>query len=607
MGPRRALLAAASCLVLPVALLAQGQGWRLPAEGAVEYARAWQAAAGEAKKSAAEARTAPATGKVPDRYLPRLLPAPWLCQGELDDAQLRIADPVRDPRDVLRWLAFDLGARGAVRGRFDRVLPFGDVVVSGSWSAADAAGVQTLKAGWSSRPPGAQAGEPRDTAERLRVFCVERSDGDVVLRRTIDAKAGLVSAFTAEFDVVVQEGRQAHRRFTGRDEWRLVAVRENQDADFRKRVAAGIAAGAAFVREAIDEKKSFLQHKSGGEERDFGSGRLALALLTLVHGHVPPDDPVLVRGFDELRRRRLTDTYSLAAALMAVASRYAPAGEADRLRLGGAATTTPRQLAEKDRKEAEEWLQRLLRNVDPRTDPRQVLRFNYEAGPRYDTSLQQYALLGLWSAQLCGLEIQAGAFAAAARHLLAVQAPPAGRGALALRSYAEQRLVEFGDATARTSQRTVARRGFAYQEPEEPPFGSMTSAGISGLLLARAGMAARGERDRELAARIDDAVEQGFGWLGANFSVRCNPGYAERADHHWYYWLYGLERSCELHGIARLQGRDWYYEGGIQLLAQQQPNGSFRAEHSSTLLLDATCFAVLFLAKSTARAPITGG
>ena len=134
----------------------------------------------------------------------------------------------------------------------------------------------------------------------------------------------------------------------------------------------------------------------------------------------------------------------------------------------------------------------------------------------------------------------------------------------------------------------------------------MTSAGVSGLLLARAGMLARGEVDRSLFARLDAAVRDGYAWLADEFSVRCNPGFAERGDHHVYYWLYGLERSCELAGIARLQGRDWYHEGGVQLLSHQQENGSFRAEHASTLLLDSTCFAVLFLAKATPAVPLTG-
>lgn len=588
------------------AAVAQDCVWQIPPEGAVEYARTCRATAGEPAGSAREARTAPAEGKVPEGWLPRLEPAPNLCQGELRSDQRAPQGQVHDARDVLRALAFDLGSRGSVRAQFARLVPFGDVTISGSWSSPDERGEQILRADWSAHPPRSVSGEERDVAERLRVFCVSDSDGTLTLRRRIDVAAGRVAEFDGDLDLVVTEAQKRHRRLLVHDEWRFVAVRDNQDAEFRKRVAAGISGGVAFVRDAIDEKKSFLQDKRG-EERDFGSGRLALALLTMVHGHVPADDPVLQRGFADLRRRRLTDTYSLAVALMAVAARCAPPDEAELLRSGRLAGRPPRQLDPADRKAAEKWLERLLGNVDPRTDRAEVLRFNYEAGPRYDTSLQQYALLGMWSAQLCGLQVPEGAFAAAARHLLAVQAPPLSREPLTVRTYAQQRLIEIGDRVARAAPRRVPVRGFAYQEPEEPPFGSMTSAGISGLLLARAGMQAQGGGDRKVLGAIDDAVEAGFAWLGNHFSVRCNPGFAERADRHWYYWLYGLERSCELYGIARLQERDWYFEGALQLLAQQQANGSFKAEHGSTLLLDSTCFAVLFLAKSTAPAAITTG
>ncbi len=585
---------------------AQDSVWQIPPEGAVEYVRVSRANAGEPVGSARAAQQAPATDKVPDGWLPRLLPAPNLCQGELRTDQRAPQGQVHDPRDVLRQLAFDLGSRGSVRLQFPRLMPFGDVTVSGSWSNADGDGVQTLRADWSARLPRPVPGEERDVAERLRVFCVADSDGTVTMRRRIDAAAGRVAEFDGELDLVIAVPEKRFRRLVVRDEWRFAGVRDNQDAEFRKRVAAGIAGGVAFVREAIDEKASFLQGKNS-EDRDFGNGRLALALLTLVHGHVPADDEVLVKGFADLRRRRLADTYSLAAGLMAVAARCAPPNEAELLRSGQLAGRAPRQMDPADRKAAEKWLARLLDNVDPRTDRNEVLRFNYEAGPRYDTSLQQYALLGLWSAQLCGLDVPKGTFAAAARHLLAVQAPAMSREPLSVRTYAQQRLIDQGDRVPPAAARRVAVRGFAYQEPEEPAFGSMTSAGISGLLLARAGMQVQGNGDRKVLNAIDEAVEAGFGWLGNHFSVRCNPGFAERADHHWYYWLYGLERSCELYGIARLQDRDWYFEGALQLLAQQQPNGSFKAEHSSTLLLDSTCFAVLFLAKSTAPAAITTG
>jgi hypothetical protein len=577
--------------------------WRVPPLGAAEYRRADAAHASEGLRSAALAKAAPTNARLPDRYLHRLPPAPWVCQGELRPDQRALTGPVRDLRDVLRAIAVDIGNRGGVRLRLPRLLPFGDVVVSGTWSAMTPDGKQSLRATFQTNGPQANATEGRTALERIKQFCQVDASGTVLVNRRWDAAAGVVAAYDGAFDLVADEGDKTFRRIQVSDQWQLVAVRENQDFDFRKRVAAAIRDGTSFVRTAIDEQKSFLVEK-GGDDRNYGSGRLALGLLTLLHGGVSSQDDVVQRGFAELKKRRPEDSYSVAAALMAMAALHTPAGEAARLRDGGK-PTPPRPLPEKDHKVAAKWLAQLLENIDPRGVPLDVLRFNYVAGPRYDTSLQQYGLLGLWSAHVCGLEIPTGSFAKAGRQLLAVQAEGGAAETLRLVTHAQVQAA-MGEAAPKGNEVRARRRGFAYQEPSEPPFGSMTSAGISGLLLARAGMVARDEVDRALVARIDDAVHDGYAWLAEAFSVRCNPGFAERADHHWYYWMYGLERSCELANIARLDGRDWYYEGGLQLLSQQQANGSFRAEHASTLLLDATAFAVLFLAKATAASPITG-
>lgn len=587
------------------ALSAQEPVWRLPERGAVEYRRSWRAVAGPAAKTLGAAKATEPSGKVPERYLPRLAPAPFLCQGELRADQKAIGDPVRDLRDVLRSVAFDLDGRNA-RGKFPRVLPFGDLAVAGSWSTPAADGTQVLKATVDGKVPTTVPGEPSAIAGQLRPFCGRGVDGTLVVQRRFDPVAGIVSSFSARLDLVVEEEERQFRRFVLEDDWQLVAVRDNQDADFRKRVAQAIQLGVGFVREALDERKSFLVD-NGKENRSYGSGRLALGLLTLLHGHVPKEDPLVGRGFDELRRRAFVDTYSLTAGLMAMAARYAPSGEAERIRNGELANIAPRTIEDRDRKLVQKWVDQLLKNIDPRTDPSKVLRFNYTAGPRYDTSLQQYGLLGMWSAHTCGADVPAASFAAAARQLLAVQGEAVGKVSLQLASYAQLRAVAGTSDAPKVPERRAVARGFAYEEPIEPAFGSMTSAGISGLLLARAGMQARGHRDPALEGQIDEAVRDAFGWLAKEFSVRANPGFAERADHHWYYWLYGLERSCELHGTAWLQGRDWYYEGALQLLAMQQANGSFRAESPSSLLIETTCFAVLFLAKSTPGAPITGG
>ena len=578
----------ANVWILCAALSAQKTAWRIPPLGAVEYSRECSADASRPARSRGDAARAPLDGKLPGRYLPRLPPAPWLCQPELRGDQRAVEGPIGDVRDALRALAFDLAQDRAARLQVGRLIPFGDVTARGRWSPRDEQGRQTFTGDVTARPPLRIGREDRAVAERLALLCVHGAKGSLELERAVDESRGLVVSFAARCDLVVEEGDKAFRRVVIEDRWQLVAVRENQDFDFRKRVMQAIRDGAGWVREQVQQDESYLRDKRG--ERNYGSGRLALALLTMLHGYVPADDDVLVRGFQRLLRARIDDAYSLATALLAIDAwhRRAP-------------------LDDRGRKVADKWLRELLKCVDPRVEPDELLRFNYTAGPRFDTSLQQYGLLGLRAAQRLELSLPDTAFAAAARHLLDVQTHSEGSATLLWCDHGQVQAALGGDDPPDAHKGRARLRGFAYQHPEEPPFGSMTSAGVSALLLARQGMLAQRHTDRALLQRIDGAIDDGFAWLGANFSVRVNPGFAERADNHWAYWLYCLERCCELRGVARLQGRDWYHEGGVQLLAAQNPNGSFRGRHDSTLLLDSTCFAVLFLAKASASGPITGG
>jgi hypothetical protein len=579
----RALMA----LSIGEAAAAQGMSWHIPPCGAVEYARTTSARASAPCRSRGRAAAAPLDEPSPARFLPRGAPAPVVCAGELRADGRGLAGPIGDLRDVLRAVACELSSRSATPA-FARLLPFGDVQVSGRWSAPDASGAQRLRARVRLRPPAKRGAEPRLRRERLAALCVDGGAGELSITRTVDEARGLVVAFDAVCEVVVEEGARRWRRLRVADAWRLVAARDCQDFDFRKRVAAAIGDGVGWIRRAIEADRSFFSDRRG--ERGFGCGRLALGLLTMLHGGASADDPVLRRGFRALQRRRVDDAYSLAAALMATSAlaRRAALGEADRAA-------------------ALRWTQRLLQCVDPRVDPRELLRFNYERGPRYDTSLQQYGLLGLRAAQQLGVEVPERAFAAAARQLLMVQAPSEGALRLQLVDHAALQRSAGEDAPPRGATTRARIRGFAYREPDDPVYGGMTSAGVSGLLLAREGLVAQGSTDRALLRRIDGGVRDGFAWLARHFSVRVNPGDAERADNHRGYYLYCLERCCELARVARLQGRDWYYEGGMQLLLAQRPDGSFQSGHASTLTLDSTCFAVLFLSKASAKGPITGG
>jgi hypothetical protein len=119
----------------------------------------------------------------------------------------------------------------------------------------------------------------------------------------------------------------------------------------------------------------------------------------------------------------------------------------------------------------------------------------------------------------------------------------------------------------------------------------MTAAGVTGLTICAAALRGQKKGNVRLLQQVDDAARGGFLWLQHNLSVRRNPGPTSSWDSWYYYWLYGLERTCELNQVALLGERDWYFEGALQLLGQQRRDGSWAAGWD-------TCFALLFLKKA---------
>jgi hypothetical protein len=198
------------------------QEWQLPELGAVEYRRTCEAGVSAVCRSATAARAAELASRVPERLIPRVVPAPWLCQGELDSRQQTPVGPVRDLRDVLQAVALDLRMGGG-RGKFVGVVPYGDLAVSGSWRAAKAGGDQELRATIRGRPP---------SDKRLRTFCCQGCTGKITMSRRFDAAQKIVESFRGEIDLVIDEGHRQFRRLRVSDAWTFVAVRDNQDVDF---------------------------------------------------------------------------------------------------------------------------------------------------------------------------------------------------------------------------------------------------------------------------------------------------------------------------------------------------------------------------------------
>ncbi len=127
----------------------------------------------------------------------------------------------------------------------------------------------------------------------------------------------------------------------------------------------------------------------------------------------------------------------------------------------------------------------------------------------------------------------------------------------------------------------------------------MTCAGITGLTVCLAGLRDNGAFRSEALSTGEKALRDGFGWLAHNMSLRWNPGKPSHHFQHVYYYLYGLERACELSGIAMIQGRDWYFEGAMVILGRQREDGHFENDSRGGEVLEDTAMALLFLKKAS--------
>jgi hypothetical protein len=423
--------------------------------------------------------------------------------------------------------------------------------------------------------------------------------------------------------------RQANRvrrgevSFTIEESWTLESVKENRYPGFRARVADAIKAGADYIKETIrDPNTGQLDPDRDANQRSYSSGRLALCLLTLIKAEVNRRDPVVQDGFRELRRRILVDSYSLGLALMAMEALYAPDHERQALIEGRLQSPAKRNVPPEDLKLMQEWTDQLLKNTDACDDVRRgyLLRFNYVPGmQRYDNSNTQYALLGLYSAYLCGVKISPTRWHANAQHWIKDQGQDE-QASVPLRLVTHREYSRAVVAREASSSRTVTAGtkvpigGWPYvnvrpvsqdvkRAPGRPPergsplTGSMTTAGVTGITICEA-VLFRERKGMELTSKLRDAKRRGFAWLLYNFSVRSNKNH--RA--HYYYYLYGLERACELSQVRLLGNRDWYFEGATMLLELQRKvrrRGQFRSGS-----LHDTCFAILFLKLASPPLPV---
>ena len=241
-----------------------------------------------------------------------------------------------------------------------------------------------------------------------------------------------------------------------------------------------------------------------------------------------------------------------------------------------------------------------------------------------DTSMTQYALLGLWSAHKAGVPINPKVWDDAARWHINTQYPDGGF------TYHPQPVTSGPSHTMTVSgicNLLVIRR---HLYPEAPgkwgnqsenkskedranrKFGVLEEVDAAGTELEQLEVeeaeelsdVEKSEREKAIAAMkdytptvplaaIDKSITGGMGWLNRKWRVSQVGLYA-------YYYLYSMERLAALGDMDLVVGHDWYMEGGSVLLNTQNPDDGFWKEaHSGEAA--ATAFGIMFLTKATAQ------
>jgi hypothetical protein len=401
------------------------------------------------------------------------------------------------------------------------------------------------------------------------------------------------------------------------DEKRLKAG--DRDPEFILRVNTAIGKGIEWLLKQQAEDGSFktdYDTNASGGIGPWPGGTTALSLLALLKSGVGAHDDAIEKGFAFLRTQPLQKTYTAGLTLMALEARWRHQNVEDRIR-GGTQAVQPAvaKIPPKDIEWMKELTVFLLESITyskketvngVNSTPKDCWTYPPDGGG--DHSNTQYAILGLRSAQNCGVPIPRGlwedVWATVIDHFVDRQereGPKVIR--VKLLEDKEHGYVSYKSATSIPD----TARGWTYfaadvakpnqTEALKGVTGSMTSVGVASVIIAMDCLTQLGSPKLGGARRADalKAANDGLAWLTHNFSVETNPGHLKGEWH--YYYLYGLERACVLAGARNLGQHDWYREGAEWLLGAQSSNGSWTRK-ASNLTVD-SCFALLFLTKAT--------
>jgi hypothetical protein len=412
-------------------------------------------------------------------------------------------------------------------------------------------------------------------------------DGTARAAVTFDRAAGVVSAAHVEISYELsksdpKKSDKPSKKSADRD-YALAGVSTLGYAALRAEVNAAIDRGVARLTATRKADGNFEPYK--GQEL----GTTALCAYTLVSCGVPATDERVEKALALICAATPTRTYEQAVCLMAMERACTPPDELASER--PPATRKPRELPASRRA----WCERTAAALESQCSSPGSWGYPDARNALYhsDSSNTQYAVLGLQAAARLGIAVKESTWNGVLRHFSQCRDSDGPKGAVAL-------LGAGLAVTEKVYATPVARvAGFRYRPSEKRSWGSMTCAGIASLSVALDEL----RRAKRISGKDEDEAQAqilgGWAWLDQRWDLDRHP---EKDGDEWYfYWLYALERAAILSGVQRVGGRDWYFEGAVELLLRQEKDGGWNERGAEDT--PETCFALLFLRRATA--PLT--
>ncbi|WP_437225822.1 hypothetical protein SH661x_004254 [Planctomicrobium sp. SH661] len=342
------------------------------------------------------------------------------------------------------------------------------------------------------------------------------------------------------------------------------------------------AADSPEVAAAIERGLQYLQKQISATP---AGGHRSLVALALIKGGVS------------------AESVEIQTALKEVLNRCTPEGYSNRDGIAGiyAAGVDATLLVELDSVKYQPQLQAIGNYLQ--TQQSETGGWDYPGGARSgtagDTSVTQYACLGLWAVERAGVKVDPQVWVRVLNWHTRYQSLDGGFG------YTPS-LTPGGSSTTSSVNMSVNAVGslhiaMLHLSPDFQPLRQSRAKKEVPSTAKKFGVLEEVKIEERKVERAPAIPEDSIQAVRKAFSYvvnRYTPLNDETTEFKGYF-LYSLERMAALADVHQLGERDWYQESSTALLTRQQPDGSwnFGADRSGR----DTAFSVLFLTRSTAK------